>query len=183
MSLTMRLSTAEDLVLKTMAKAYRTWNGSDDTIDNKAVLFRSLVREFFTGCNRRRRPGRFLNENGRARANGDNGDRLHRATSISKGELLLLTKVSSIDAKGAVARLRPESRLICLLLMREHFSYANIAFITDLEENSLKSFIARLRRLIPRYLLQHADCSAIRVDSHSELRFHGASPNVGRNGG
>ncbi len=167
--LTRRWSSAEDLVLKTMAKAYRTWPGSADTVGIKARLFRILVREFSNGGNGTHPPGWFLPEQCESTANAGNGDRHYSDASIDHQELSRLTGMSDVSVKGAIARLRPESRLIMILQRGERFSYADIAYITDLRKNSVRSILGRFRRLIPRYLVQHADCFPIAVNQRPSL--------------
>jgi len=182
LALTMRLSYAEDLVLRTMTKAYPTWHGSVDTVGSKTRLFRILAREFSGAGNRRNQPGQFLHENGKTGANNGDSGRQYGVPSIDPRELLLVSRISDVSAKGAIARLRPESRLIMLLLMRERFSHADIAYITDLRKDSVKSIFGRLRRLIPRYLIQRADCSVTAADSRTALQVQGVSSDGGRSG-
>lgn len=155
--LTMRWTNAEALVLKTMTKAYRSWHNSPDRSSDKARLFRILVREV-SGLGYRRFQNRgYLPENGETAANKDNGHGHHQSESIDRRELSQLTGIPGIYVRAAIARLRPLSRLIMTLLFRERFSHADIGYITDLRDDSVKSILSRLRRLIPRYLLQHAE--------------------------
>lgn len=160
--LTKRWSLAEQLVLKTMTEAYRSWSESDETIDSKARLFRILSREFMEAGYPKDRRDWYLPEesaatadNGNGNGNG-NGQRAH--VSIDERELLILTKIPDVSIRGVIARLRPESRLIIILKMHEEFSYADIAFITDLRRDSVRSILQRLRRLIPQYVLHKSTC-------------------------
>lgn len=155
--LTMKRTSAEELVVRTMTQAYRTWDDSHDAAGNKAFLFRILVRKFSKIGKRKNRPGGFLFENGNGAPNPRNGGRQSAAGSIDEGELWRLTWIPAPIIRGAIARLRPQSRLIMLLLLRERFSYADIAYITDLPRESIKSILVRLRRLIPRFLADQVD--------------------------
>jgi RNA polymerase sigma-70 factor (ECF subfamily) len=157
MWLTMRGNSAENLIVKTMSQAYRTWDDSTDTVGSAARLFRVLTREFFRMGKRRHRSGRFLDENEKMASDSGSGGRQPASATIDDGELLLLTGIPDIWIRGTVARLQPRSRLIILLLLREGFSYPDIAYITDLPKDSIGSILGRLRRLIPRVLVQQFD--------------------------
>ncbi len=170
--LTMRRSYAETLVLKTMTQAYCSWHRDSDTAGSKAWSFRILAREFFEVGTGKRLPGRFPPEHG---TTGAKGCRRCPPTSIKGWELSLLSNLSDVSVKGATARLRVQSRLIMILLFRERFSYADIAYITNLRRDSVKSTLSRLRRLIPRYLVQNADCFVTEADSHTAFQARGAS--------
>lgn len=155
--LTKRWSHAEDLVLKTMVEAYCSWPDATDAIGSKARLFRILVRKFADFGNRRHHLRGFLPENGETVVNSGNGDQHHLEASIDQRELGRLAGISSVSVRGVIARLRPESRLVMILLHREQFSYTDIAYIADLHADSVKSILGRLRRMIPRYLAPHED--------------------------
>jgi len=86
-----------------------------------------------------------------------NGDRHYSAASIERRELLSLFANPEVVVKGTIARLRPESRLMMILLFRERFSYAEIAYITDLHLSSVRAILQRLRRAIPHFLVCHLD--------------------------
>jgi len=165
LGLTLRDKSAENLVVKTMVRAYRTWDKSTDTVGSAARLFRFLTREFSRIGQRKHRPGRFLHENNRTVEDSGNGGRQPISASIDQSEVLLLTGIPDISVRGTVARLRPQSRLMTLLLMREGFSYAEIAYITDPPKDPVKSTLTRLRKLIPRYLVQQAHPSAAATDN------------------
>jgi len=162
--LTMRWSYAEDLMLRAMTQAYRSWHGPADKFGCKARLFRVLVREFYDNGNRRHQTGRCLSQPGRNAEYADDGGRPYKGVSIDRGGLLLLTGMSDSSVRGAIARLRTSSRLITILMMREGFSYADIAYITDIRANSVKSIVGRLHRLIPQYLVQNSGGTAAAVD-------------------
>ncbi|MDH3892350.1 MAG: hypothetical protein OEV49_14835 [candidate division Zixibacteria bacterium] len=176
--LTMRRSYAEDLVFKTMTRAYHSWSGPGDIVGSKARLFRSLVREFRKGGNRKHTIFRFLDENGRATQGTDDRGQQYRVPSIDREGLSLLARISDRSVKGAIARLRPESRLIMILLFRERFSHAEIAYITDLRVESVKSKLGRLRRLIPQYILhslQRGHISAAETDNNPMFQLQTGS--------
>ncbi len=168
--LTMRRSFAEELVLKTMTRTYRSWHGSVGTVGTKARLFRILTREFFDADNRRHQAGWFLPEQCGTAANTDDGGPQYPVASIDRQELLLLTKIPDVSVKQAIARLRPQSRLIMMLHWYERFSYTDIAYITDLRKDSVKSILSRVRRLIPRYLVRDADCTVTARDRRTTDR-------------
>ena len=73
--LTMRESSAENLVVKTMTQAYRMWDDSHDDAGNKALLFRILVRKFSKIGGRKYRPGTFLLETEKMPSDSGNGSR------------------------------------------------------------------------------------------------------------
>jgi DNA-directed RNA polymerase specialized sigma24 family protein len=157
--LTMRDSLAEKLVLKTMTRAYLEWQDSGDLVNNKARLFRILTREFFSSGKRRHQwhqPGKYLSENIRTTTSSERRFPQDATSAIEPSHLPLLTGVSDVPVKGAIARLRPRSRLIMILLFRERFSYADIAFITDLSRNSVRTILTRLRAVITSYVLANA---------------------------
>ena len=153
--LTMRRSFAEELVLRTMTNAYRTWSGSVDSAYDRARLFRCLAREFSDSNDQRPQGRGYIPENGETVMNSDNGSQPYCLASIDRRELSLLTRISHVPVKAAIARLRPQSRLIVLLLVRERFSYSDIAYITDIRMDSVRSILRRIRRLIPRYLTEN----------------------------
>jgi hypothetical protein len=57
-----------------------------------------------------------------------------------------------------------------ILLLRERFSYSEIAYITDLREVFVVSILNRLRRRIPRYLAQHTDRFVAAADNRTGFR-------------
>ena len=97
--LTMRESSAENLVVKTMTQAYRTWDDSHDDAGNKALLFRILVRKFSKIGGRKYRPGTFLFENGKTPSDSGNGSRPHAQASVDESELERLTRIPGIGKK------------------------------------------------------------------------------------
>lgn len=173
--LTVRTSLAEDLVLKTIAEAYRTWHVSGDTVGSKARLFRILAREFSNNGYRSHQPDRFLPENCSSAGNTDDRGRHSLGASFSHQELVVLSSVPEASVIGAIAHLRPQSRLVLILLMCEQFSYADIAYVADLRENAVRSILSRLRRLIPRYLVRNANPIVTAVDNRAAFNGRGAS--------
>ncbi len=161
--LTLRGSLAENLILKTMTRAYQEWQDSEDLVNSKARLFRTLTREFF-GFGKHKRhcqpSSAFLSENIRTIADPQGRNPQVTTAAIGYSQLPLLADTSQVAVKGAIARLRPRSRLMLILLLRERYSYADIAYITDIRESSVKAILTRLRRLIPLYLAEHAELAA-----------------------
>ncbi|MCB2229851.1 hypothetical protein KQH82_03980 [bacterium] len=165
--LTMRSSSAEELLAESLTKAYLTWHDCDSELDSKARLFRVMAREFAPVGTRQRLAVEFLPEFGTAENNDDNSEFL----SVSAARLRSLQDVTipNMRIKGAIARLRPMSRLVIILLVREEFSYAEIAYITDLRRASVKAIVGRLHRYLPRYLARYADAPAEGI-YHSNLK-------------
>lgn len=159
--LTMRSSLAENLALKSMTRAYQEWQNSGDLVSSKARLFRILTREFF-GFGKQKQRWRqstpFLSENIRTTADPEGRNPQTTMTAIRHSQLPLLPGISHVAVKGAIAHLRPHSRLLLMLLYRERFSYVDIVYITDQSENTIKAMLSRLRRLIPGYILETAAC-------------------------
>ncbi len=151
--LTMRKSCAEDLVLRAMTRAYRTWHASTDTVSTKARLFRILCMEFDHADYPGYQPDRSLLENGKSAPDDGNGNGRHSFVSIKPEELPVLLLNSDVSVKGALAGLSVQSRFILILRMRERFSYEDISYITGLHRDSVKSILERFRRVIPRYLV------------------------------
>jgi len=169
--LTMRRSHAEELVLKTMTQAYRSWHGSINTAGGKARLFRILVGEFYDNGNRRHQTGRSLQERREVAGGSGKEGRQYPNASVDRWELLPVTRISGVFVKGAIARLEPQSRLIMILLFHEHFSHAEIAHITGLRKDSVKLILARFRRKIPLDLAQHAGSFLAEGDSRAKIRL------------
>ena len=156
--LTLSNNSADELVLKTITRAYRSWHGYvDTTIGSKARLFKILSREFSGSGDRSHQRGLTLSERCEAAINTLDGGQNYQDTSIESRELLRLTRISDVSIKDVIVRFKPESRLIMILLFRERFSYAEIAYITGLRKDAVRSILGRLRRLIPRYLVQYPD--------------------------
>ena len=155
--LTMRSSLAEKLVLTTVTRAYPEWHVPDDRVGDKTRLFRMLTREFF-GCGKQRRRWDqlgALSEN--VRSTADFGWRIPPGTvsAIEYSQLPHLSVISDVSVRGAIARLRPQSRLIMLLLFRERFSYSDIAYITDLSRDSVGTILSRLRTVVLRAVCEN----------------------------
>jgi RNA polymerase sigma-70 factor (ECF subfamily) len=147
--LTMRRNSAEDLVLRTMAQAYGSWDMSDNEAGPKVRLFKILTSEYFDTSHPRHQPSRFLPETEMSGCDSHQ----YPIASVDFQELVQLTDIPDVSIKGAVTRLRVQSRLIMILLFRERFSYADIAYITDLSRDSVRLILSKLRSLIPRYLM------------------------------
>jgi len=168
--LTMRSSLAENLVLTTITRAYREWQDSRDVASSKARLFRMLTREFFgSGTHRRRRQPftLFHSENITTTAGPQRRNPQHMKAGIRHSQLPLLAGISHVAVKGVIARLRPLSRLLLILLYRERFSYADIGYITALSVNTIKAMLSRLRRLIPGYIFETAACATATSEGQS----------------
>ena len=154
--LTMRSNQAEWLLIETIAQAYRASHLPGDTFSSKARLFRILTREFYTAAKDGQQPSWVLGGGRNAAGNGNGSSPTVTAASIDSQELLHLKAIPDAYVKGAVARLRSQPRLIMMLHLRERFSRADIAYITGLSEDSVKSNLNILRRLIPRCIVEHS---------------------------
>lgn len=168
--LTMRDRLAKDLVLNTITRAYREGHDSGDPVGAKARLFRTLAREFFGNGKRkaqRYRLGRFLSETNGTLVNTEDTNLQERTPATEFRQLPLLAGASEVFVKGAVARLRPHSRLMMRLLLCERFSHDDIAYIMDLSRNSVRTILTRLRAVILRYILENANYLKEVTDSQS----------------
>jgi RNA polymerase sigma-70 factor, ECF subfamily len=155
--LTRRSSLAENLVLTTITRAYREWHVPDDRVGDKSRLFRMLTREFF-GCGKRRRrwgQSGALSENIMTTAGSVWRIPRGPVSAIELLQLPLLNEISDVSVKGAIARLRPRSRLIMLLFFRERFSYSEITYITDLSRDSVRTILSRLRAVVLRAVCEN----------------------------
>lgn len=157
--LTMHGSLAENLVLKTMTRAYREWQDPGELAGSKVRLFRIFTREFF-GFGKQKeqwhQSAPFHSENTRATAGSRSGNPQNTMTAITQSQLQWLAGISGMAVKGTIARLRPHARLMLILLYRERFSYADIVYITDHSEETIRAMLSRLRKVIPGYILQTA---------------------------
>lgn len=148
---------AENLVLKTMARAYRSWHDSTTTAGVKARLFKVLAGEFSNNGNRGPESGRSFSKGGVTSPGARAGAQSYPITSIDRRDLGPLTGMSDASIRGAISGLGAESRLILILMFCERFSYADIAYITGLKAGTVRPALSRLRRMLPGYLLQNAD--------------------------
>jgi DNA-directed RNA polymerase specialized sigma24 family protein len=159
--LTLRDSLAEEILTNTMIRAYSEWPYSIDKISNKIRLFRILTREIFGFGTERQKlyhPGQFLSENIRITADSDSGNLRNTLSAIDQLQMKRPNGFSEESVWGIIANLRPQSRIILLLLYIGEFSYADIAFIMDLSRNSVRMILARVRKLIPEHMLEHVEC-------------------------
>ena len=167
--LTMRKSDADDLVVKAMAQAYLQWRTSTQTVDIKARLFRVLVRESSATTATRRRPDRLVRPRRTIPALAYCGERRYPEASIEEWELTKLAAVSDVAVKGTIAHLGARSRLIMILLLQERFTYAEIAYVTDLREQSVRMILGWIRRLISRQLAFSSSNPTVAAERHTPL--------------
>ena len=180
--LTMRLSHAEDLVIDAMTQAYHSWEDSDQAVGSEVRLLRFLIRAFFATGGRPHRPGRFLPEPHLTAENACDSAQPY-PPPLTRRQQVLLTEMSSVSVRQVIAHLRVESRLIMVLLSHKRFSYADIAYITDLSENSVRVILGRLRKTIPQCLMLYADAPATGEHSRAPNPTSPASPDGGLQGG
>jgi RNA polymerase sigma factor (sigma-70 family) len=160
--LTMRGSLARDLIMRTMTNAYREWHTSKVLVSNKTRLFRILAREFFAPGEQRHteyQTGNFLSENNDHVADSESGSLRHSVSETESMRQLLQSEASAASVKGAIARLKPNARLVMILLYCEYFTYDEIAYITDLSKTTVRKLLTTLRKLIPGYILENIERS------------------------
>lgn len=137
--------TAEDLVAETMSRAYRSWPDSAGPVGHKASLFRTLSRERFQFGTRKQ-------PTDESPLGSLTIDAVHSRHDVPRA-LLAPSDVSGEQLNVAMARLEPQFRLFILLSLREQLSYADIAYITDLQTSSVKTIINRLYDWLRPYLV------------------------------
>lgn len=172
--LTMRSGIAEDLVLKTTSRAYCSWPDSVGTVGCRVWLLRIMAEEFFGALDRKDQSGWFLSESHKALVDTTDGDHSYTDASIDPRGLQVLSGMSGESVKGAIARLDPQSRFIILLLMREQLSWGEIAYVTDLPRETVRSIVSRFQRLLPRYLVRRKGRLASSSGSYNATRRHRA---------
>ncbi|MFH2050065.1 MAG: sigma-70 family RNA polymerase sigma factor [bacterium] len=167
--LTEQRNLADNLVLKTITKAYSLWKNTTDTVCTKKWLFRILARELFEVESQQCWLGHYIREYSAANVI-DTWNFV--PVSIDNRVLSVLPSLSNENMKEAISRLKPQPRLILLLLVREHFTYEEIAYITDLQKESVRTILSRCRRQIYRYLLTQTKVIKFRIyDSNVELNI------------
>jgi DNA-directed RNA polymerase specialized sigma24 family protein len=168
--LTKRWSAADTLLLKTVSKSYGSWPVFDKSISRKAWFFGILAGAYFDDRSMPPKPGTLLPLRTFELAAEASGQGRTRTSPLNSQELATLVQLSDASIKGAIARLSPESRFLLLLRFREKFSYADIAYITALREDEVKSRLSNLRRHTPRYILRQTDRVAVSLDNISSAR-------------
>nr|MBN2278802.1 sigma-70 family RNA polymerase sigma factor [candidate division Zixibacteria bacterium] len=179
--LTIHDSIAEDLVLNTMARAYDKWSYTYDLVSNKTRLFKVLTREFLGFGKERQKwyhSGQYLSENISVTSDPEAGNPRNSISVIEQLEQRLANGFSEKFVRHIIVRLRPQSRLILSLLYIGEFSYADIAFITDISRNSVRAILARVRKLIPEYMLEYAECLDKKAKKQPAFMWHGVESNV-----
>ena len=155
--LTTRWSKAEELVLETMVRAYGLWDSPNGAVSSKARLFRILMAEFSGENGRNRRSTRDLSKVSKLPSVIDDGGQQYAGPSVVHHDLRQLSWISDVLVKGAIARLEVPARLTMILRFQERFSYREIAYITNLSEDTIKATLSEYRRHIPKYLLKRAE--------------------------
>jgi DNA-directed RNA polymerase specialized sigma24 family protein len=176
--LTMRGSLARDLTVRTITSAYREWHTSKVLLSNKTHLFRVLARECSATGGKRHteyQTGKFLSENNNHIADSESGSLRHSVSETESMRQLLQRDVSAACVKGTIARFRPNARLIMILHYRENFTYEEIAYITDLSKMTVRTILARLRKLIPGYILENSEHSHGKAVSKSVFQIVNAT--------
>ncbi|MBU0985533.1 MAG: hypothetical protein KKA42_16790 [candidate division Zixibacteria bacterium] len=158
-----RLSVAEDLVARTMIRAYRTWHDGVEAGDIRLWLFRILVREYNGTRGRWESDGEFSLRPADFVTTAGGGKLPDPPALPASRKKLTPDGITVGSVRHAISRFDPRSRLIVALLLRERFSYADIAYICDLRRESVKSILVGLRNDIPLYLLQYRDQSGMEV--------------------
>jgi RNA polymerase sigma-70 factor, ECF subfamily len=167
--LTTRWSKAERLVLEAMARAYETWHSPNDAVGNKARLFKTLLLEFALESGENGTSEQISSKPVSTPTTIDIGGQRYSDASTTHQELQQLSRISEVSVKGAIARLALPARLAMILRFQEGFSYRELAYITDLHEDSIKSILNQYRRHIPQYLIRRAEAVAA-ADGHIACR-------------
>jgi len=89
-------------------------------------------------------------------AAGNSGDRdLQTEMTLVRGvEPSQLTMPSDVVIKDAISRFDPRSRLAVILLLREQLSYSEIAIITGLPRDAVRTALGRLRSQLSYYMIK-----------------------------
>ena len=177
----MQDSLAEEIVINTMIRAYSEWPYSVDLSSSKTRLFQIFTREIFVfGIQRQKwsHPGQFLSENIRITADSEGEDTRNTLSAIDRLQLKTPNGFSEESVWEIIARLRPQSRLILLLLYIGKFSYADIAFIMDLSRNTVRVILGRVRKLIPKYMIEYVECLDKNAKNQPVFIWHSAELNV-----
>lgn len=168
--LTTRWSKAERLVLETMARAYEAWHSPNGAVGNKARLFRTLLLEFSQDGSENGTSELIFSKPVSTPTIINNGGQQRSDASTTHQEMQQLSRISEVSVKGAIARLELPARLAMILRFQEGFSYRELAYITDLQEDSFKSILNQYRRHIPQYLIRRAEAAAATADRSAESR-------------
>lgn len=168
--LTMRHSLAENLVLKTMKRAYLEWQDNNN-LDCKVQLLRTLTRIFFESDKEKqpRQHNSSLHLNDKS-SNSSSVNNKHRYSIMTiKNSLLLLAKTPDAAIKVAITRFQPLARLMIILHYREKCSYNDIAYITDQPKLTVKARLSKLHTIIPGYILESAENITKKSNSYSKV--------------
>lgn len=155
--LTMHGSRAETLIVETVLQEYPIWPTYDSAVDAKVRLFRSLARRFFQHGSLHHQSNTPVIERRPTEPDAVGGAWPDQSNTCDRQQLDRLDGIPNVAFKGAIARLTPQPRLMVLLRWRESFTYDEIAYVTDLSEQTVKTILSRLRQLIPRYLRADAE--------------------------
>ena len=156
--LNMGSSSAEKFVIKTIVRAYNEWPIPLNVKSSKVMLFSLLTDEIF-GVGKQRQKlfdsDQFVSEDIMTTIGSEEGYPNDVLSAIDQLGLLLPNGLSEGTVSRIINQLRPRPRLILLLLYIGEFSYADIAFITDLPLKSVRIILFRISRLIPVYILKY----------------------------
>ncbi|RJP70460.1 MAG: sigma-70 family RNA polymerase sigma factor [Candidatus Abyssobacteria bacterium SURF_17] len=145
---------ATNLVLQTMLQAYRNWPASGSPRDNKIRLFSVLVGVCSDFGHQQDKPYRMTPIQRDAAGNSGDRDLQTEMTLVRGVEPSQLTMPSDVVIKDAISRFDPRSRLAVILLLREQLSYSEIAIITGLPRDAVRTALGRLRSQLSYYMIK-----------------------------
>ncbi|NIR44313.1 MAG: sigma-70 family RNA polymerase sigma factor [Gemmatimonadetes bacterium] len=142
-------SQAEDWVQETLLKAYRSWYSYQRGTNIRAWLFTILRNTAYSHHrhNRRRQPLDFDDVESYS---------IFEELTETDPEGRLFAELVSVDVIDALCRLPLKFREAVLLTDVEDLSYAEVAEVTGVPIGTVKSRIARGRRLLQRQLYRYA---------------------------
>jgi RNA polymerase sigma-70 factor (ECF subfamily) len=156
---------AEDLVAETVVKAFENIRQLKDENKIRQWLFRILNNVFISSYRKKKRQ-----RNIRLEDTGDGSsfslfERLAESDFTEKGspEKSFINKITKEKIHEAILELPEEFRTTLTLCDVDEFSYAEIAAITDTAIGTVRSRIARARKLLQKKLWRYAQELGIRT--------------------
>ncbi len=154
LSLTRNPDDAKDLVQETFFKAYKFFHQFQEGTSIKAWLFRILKNTFINLYRKRVREPEMVNY--------ENVEPFIDLLKDDKGDISIvaedniLNKYLSDEISSAINNLPDDFKMVVLLSDLEGFSYKEIADIMDCPIGTVRSRLARGRRMLQKNLLDYA---------------------------